>query len=148
VKKTFQTVIFKDKEKNATGIPVPNDVIIAFNAGKRPKVKVTINDYTYRTTVAVMGGVYMLPYSAENREAAKIKANENVEVTLELDTEPHLVNIPEDLARNLIENNVMDEFESLSYSIRKEYVRQVESAKAQETRDRRILNVISNLLKK
>jgi len=102
----------------------------------------------YRTTVAVMGGVYILPYSAENREAAKIKANENVEVTLELDTEPHLVNIPEDLARNLIENNVMDEFESLFYSIRKEYVRQVESAKAQETRDRRILNVISNLLKK
>lgn len=88
----------------------------------------------------------MLPLSAENREAAGVKAGDQVDITLELDLEPRTVDTPPDLAHAL--SNVpgaMDAFNSLSYSLRKEYVRQVESAKAQETRERRIAGIVSKV---
>ncbi len=142
MKTTFTTTVLKDKEKSATGLQVPPDTIAALGSGKKPKVKVSLNGYTYRTTVAVMGDVFMLSLSAENREAAGVKAGDTVDVTLELDTEPRTVDVPDDLAAALNDRGVMVEFEGLSYSARKEYVRQVESAKAQETRNRRIAGIV------
>lgn len=131
---------------NATGIQVPAEVIAALGQGKKPPVKVTLNGYTYRTTVATMEGNFMLSLSAENRKAAGVQGGDEVEVTLELDTEPRTVDVPDDLVAALdAVPGAREAFDRLSYSARKEYVRQVESAKAQDTRDRRITAVVSKV---
>lgn len=146
MKTTFTTTVLKDKEKSATGLPVPAEAVAALGKGKKPPVKVTLNNYTYQTTVAVMGDLFMLSLSKENREAAGVQAGETVEVTLELDTEPRTVTIPADLAAALAQKEQATAvFQALSYSARKEYVRQVESAKAQETRERRIAGIMAKV---
>jgi hypothetical protein len=145
MKTTFKTTVLKDNEVNATGLRVPEETVAALAAGKKPRVKVTLNGYTYRTTVAVMGGVYMLSLSAENRAAAGVKAGDTVDVLLELDTEPQTVTVPEDLAAALKESGAAAAFDALAFSMRKEYVRQVESAKAPETRSRRIAGIATKL---
>ncbi|MEZ4519289.1 MAG: YdeI/OmpD-associated family protein [Chloroflexota bacterium] len=143
---TFITTVYQEPGKNATGLPVPPEAIAALGKGKRPPVKVTINNYTYRTTVAVMGGEFMLSLSAENREAAQVAAGEEVEVTLELDTEPRTVELPPDLTAALAAApGATSAFDTQSYSVRKEDVRQVESAKTEETRQRRIAKIVSKL---
>jgi uncharacterized protein YdeI (YjbR/CyaY-like superfamily) len=84
--------------------------------------------------------------SKENRAAAGVQAGDEVEVTLELDTEPRTVEVPADLAAALAEKpGAAAAFDALAYSVRKEHVRQVLSAKAQETRERRITNIVSKL---
>lgn len=146
MKATFTTMVWKDATLNATGIPVPADAVAALGSHRRPPVKVTIGGYTYRSTVAVMDGNFMLPLSAENRDAAGIKAGDQIEVTMELDTEPRTVAVPDDLAAALAEQPGANEaFDKLAPSMRKEYVRQVESAKAQATRERRIAGIVAKL---
>jgi hypothetical protein len=143
---TFKTVLHKDDSLNATGIEVPADVITALNKGKKPPVKVTVNGFTYQSTVAVMGGAYMIPLSQERRAAAGVEAGEEIEVTLELDTEPRTVEVPDDLAAALAAKpGARQAFDKLSYSARKEHVRQVESAKAAETRTCRITSIVEKL---
>lgn len=142
---TFTTAVLKDAEKDATGIEIPEEVIAALGKGKKPPVKVTLNGYTYRTTVAVMGGKFLIPLSAEHRNAAGVQGGDVVEVTLELDTEPRTVTVPDDLAQALSEAGATAAFDALAYSARKEHVRQVESAKALETRNRRIAKIVANL---
>lgn len=146
MKTTFTTTIQQDENVNATGIRVPSEVIAAFNQGKKPPVKVTLNGFTYRTTVAAYGDVFMIPLSQERRDAAGVQGGETVEVTLELDLEPRTVEVPEDLAAALAEHpGVREAFDAQNYSTRKEHVRQVESAKAQETRARRIAKIVISL---
>ena len=145
MKATFSTTVRKDDEKNATGLQVPDEAVAALEAGKKPKVKVSLNGYTYRTTVAVMDSVFMIPLSQEHRAAAGVKGGDAVEVTLELDTEPRIVEVPDDLSAALKAQNALDAFDGLAYSVRKEYVRQVETAKAQETRERRIAGIAAKL---
>jgi len=142
---SFVSSVRKAKDKDATGIPVPDEAVVALGAGKRAPVKATINGYTYRTTLAVMRGVGMLSLSAQHRNAAGLTAGDTVEVNLELDTEPRTVEVPADLAQALTAAGVRDAFDALSYSARKEYVRQVESAKAQDTRDRRVSGIADRL---
>lgn len=143
---TFATVVQKEEGMNATGLPVPAEAVAALGKGKRPKVTVSLNGYTYRSTVAAYGDVFMLPLSAENREAAGVQAGDQVEVTIELDLEPRTVDVPGDLAVALAEApGATEAFDRLSYTTRKEYVRQVESAKAQETRSRRIAGIAAKL---
>lgn len=132
--------------KTATGIKVPTDVLDRLGAGKRPAVHVTINRYTYRSTVGVMGGVAMLPLSAENREAAGVAAGDEVDVELVLDTEPREVAVPADLAAALDSNpDARRVFVGLSYSAKRRHVLAVEGAKSPETRRRRIDGVITDL---
>lgn len=143
---TFTTTVLQAEGLNATGLRVPADVVAALGSGKKPKVKVTLNGYTYRSTIAAYTDVYMLPLSQENREAAGVKAGDEVEVTLELDLEPRTVEVPQDLAAALADKpGAKARFDALSHTMRKEYVRQVESAKAQETRDRRIAGIVAKL---
>jgi hypothetical protein len=144
---TFTTTVLKDDQTNATGLAVPAEVVAALGAGKKPKVKVSLNGYTYRSTVAVMGGEFLLPLSAENRQAAGVQAGDKVDVTLELDTQPRTVEVPADLAAALSQApGAPAAFDALSYTLRKEYARQVESAKAQETRNRRIAAIVAKLI--
>ena len=113
---------------------------------KRPAVIVTLAGHTYRSTVAAYGDVFMLPLSAENRQAAGVKAGDEVQVTIELDTQPRSVAVPEDLAAALAQApGAAAAFDALAPSMRKEYVRQVETAKAQETRLRRIAGIVAKL---
>jgi bifunctional DNA-binding transcriptional regulator/antitoxin component of YhaV-PrlF toxin-antitoxin module len=130
---------------NATGLPIPAEAVATFDSGKRPKVKVSFNGYSYRSTVAAFGDVFMLPLSKEHRDAAGVKAGDEVEVTLELDTEPRIVKVPDDLAAALEEGGVTAVFAALAPSKRKEHVRQVTSAKAEETRQRRIAKIVATL---
>src|SRR5260221_215395 len=142
----FTTTLLKAEGLNATGISVPPDAIAALGKQKRPPVKVTLNGYTYRTTVAPYGDVFMLPVNQEHRAAAGLKAGDQVEVTLELDTEPRTIEVPADLVAALSqEPGAKDAFDALAFSKRKEFVRQVEEAKTQETRDRRIAKIVDQL---
>ena len=132
--------------KTATGIPVPQEVVDSLGAGKRPAVNVTINGYTYRSTVSPYNGAIMLPLSAEHRTAAGVTAGEEIEVELTLDTAPREVTVPDDFVVALAaEPAAKQYFESLSYSNKRVHVLSVEGAKTPETRLRRIEKAISVL---
>ncbi|MEO8744073.1 MAG: DUF1905 domain-containing protein [Candidatus Dormiibacterota bacterium] len=73
--------------KTATGIEIPAKVVAALGGSKRPPVRATINGYTYRSSIAPMGGTFMLGVSEEVRKNAGVARGDVVEVTLELDTE-------------------------------------------------------------
>jgi hypothetical protein len=144
----FKTRLLQAEGMNATGIVIPPKIIEVFGVGKKPKVTVTINGYTYRSTVAVMGAKFMLGVAAEHREQAKLKAGDEMEVTLELDTAPREVHVPNDLAAALKKAGVRAAFDELAYSHRKEHVRAIEQAKAPETRRRRIEKTVAMVLGK
>jgi hypothetical protein len=132
--------------KTAAGIRVPDEVVTALGAGKRPPVRVTINGYTYRSTVAVMGGVFMLGVSNEVRRAAGVAAGDEVDVDLELDTAPREIAVPADLAAALdAEPAARRTFDGLSYSNKSWHVLQVDGAKTDETRQRRIAKSVEAL---
>jgi hypothetical protein len=145
VKTSFKTKLMQAEGKNVTGIEIPVEAIASLNSGKKPKVKVTVNGYEYRTTVAAYTDVYLIPFASEHRQASGIKAGDDIDVTLELDTEPRLVDVPEDLGAAMAEAGVREIFDKLSYSVRKEHARQVESAKAAETRTKRITGIVAKL---
>ena len=130
--------------RTATGLQVPDDVVAALGAGQRPPVVVTVGGYSYRTTVAPMSGAFWVPLAAEHREAAGVRADEEVDVRIELDTEPREVAVPDDLAAALDEP-VRAVFDALAYSHRKEWVRWVEEAKKPETRAARIEKTVESL---
>jgi hypothetical protein len=130
--------------KTATGIPIPDEVIEALGSSKRPPVAVTINGHTYRTTAVRMGGRFLVPLSAENREAAGVAAGEDITVDLEADTAPREVTLPDDLAAAM-DDEARAAYDGLSYTHRKEWVRWVEEAKKPETRTTRIEKTVTGL---
>jgi hypothetical protein len=145
-KATFTATIQKDSEKSATGIPVPPEALAALGTKKNPPVIVTLPGYTYRSSVGTVNGAPMISLSAEHREAAGVKAGDTVEVTLELDQEPRTIEIPADLAAALAATpDAAEAFDALAFSKRKEFVRQVNEAKAQETRERRIAGIVAKV---
>ena len=145
-KTTFTTTVKQDPGGNATGLVAPPEAVAALGMGKVPPVKVTLNGYTYQTTLAVRGGVTMLSLSKANREAAGVQAGQEVEVTMELDEAPRVAAVPDDLAAALAAvPGATEAFDRQSPSARKEFVRQVESAKAPETRQRRIVKIVEKM---
>ena len=132
--------------KTATGIRVPDEVIEALGSGKRPAVKVTINGFTYRSTVAVVSGDYMVGVSAENRAGAGVAGGDVVDVDIELDTAPREVTVPPELAAALdAEPAARRTFDALSPSNKGWHAQQVTGAKTDETRQRRIAKSIDAL---
>jgi hypothetical protein len=130
--------------KTATGLQVPDEVVTALGAGKRPPVVVTVGGHTYRTTVAPMGGAFWIPLAAEHREAAGLTAGEEVTVVVEHDTAPREVSLPDDLAA-AFDDDVRAFFDGLAPSHRKEWVRWVEEAKKPETRAARVEKTVESL---
>jgi hypothetical protein len=130
--------------KTATGIQVPDEIVEALGSGKRPPVVVTLGGYTYRTTVAPMSGAFWIPLAAEHREAAGVQADQAVDVSIELDTAPREVPLPDDLAA-AFDDDVRTNFDGLAFSHRKEWVRWVEEAKKPETRATRIEKTVESL---
>lgn len=132
--------------KTATGLQVPDEVVESLDAGKRVPVTVTINGHAYPSTIAVMGGVFLVPLSAENRSAAGVAAGEQVDVDVELDTTPRAVTVPPDLLAALAASAPAKErFDGLSYSRQRAVVLSVESAKTDATRTRRIVKAVDEL---
>lgn len=143
----FRATILK-AGKTATGIQLPAEVVERLGSGKRPPVRVTINGHSYRSTVAVMGGVFMLGVSAENRQGAGVAGGDEVDVDLELelDTEPRQLTVPSDFAEALDHDaNAKRFFESLSYSRKQGYLLPIEGAITDETWQRRITKAVSEL---
>jgi hypothetical protein len=130
----------------ATGIEVPSSVMDSLGASKRPPVRVTLREHTYRTTVGRMGGRFMIPVSAEVRTAAGVAAGDELDVGIELDDAPRTVEVPADLAAALAAApEAARAWETSPYSHRKEWVRSVEDAKKPETRERRVQAAIAAL---
>ncbi|SEE07707.1 protein of unknown function [Rhizobiales bacterium GAS188] len=143
----FRTTILQ-AGKTATGIQVPDDVVAKLASGKRPAVRITINGYTYRSTVAVMGGKFMVGVNAENRDKAKVAGGDEVDIDIELDIEPREVIVPPDFAAELNgDAKARQRFDALSYSKKKVLVQGIADAKTAETRQRRIDNALTELRK-
>ncbi len=132
--------------KTATGLLVPDEVVAALRAGRRPPVQVTVGGHTYRTTVASMRGRFLMPLSAENRTAAGVAAGDDVEVDVVLDTAAREVTVPADLVDALEHDDQARQFfDDLAYSHRKEWVRWIEESKKIETRTSRIVRAVESL---
>jgi len=141
----FNTTILQTG-KTASGIQIPDEVIEALGAGKRPPVRVTLHGFTYRSTVAVMNGVYMVGVNAENRSAARVAGGDEVQIDIEVDTEPREVVVPADFNAALQGDSAARlTFDGLSYSNKRWHVLQVEGAKTAETRERRIAKSLETL---
>ncbi len=124
--------------KTATGIHVPDDVVARLGSRKRPAVHVTLNGYSYRSTLAVMGGQFMLPVSADVRAQARIAAGDEVDVEIDLDTTPRAVTLPPDVMEALTRDaDAQRFFEGVSSSNKRRIVLSIEDAKTAETRQRR-----------
>jgi hypothetical protein len=140
---SFATTLFLDG--NNVGIEVPEDVVESFDAGKRVPVIVTIAGYSYPSTIAVMGGRYLVPLAREHRVAAGVAGGETHEVTLVHDTSPRITPVPDDLAEALAAAGLRERFDALAPSHRKEHVRSVTDAKTDATRQRRVAKVVEAL---
>ena len=141
----FHTTILQSG-KTATGIRIPDAIIEGLGTSRRPAVRVTIRGYTYRSTVAVMGGAYMVGVNADNRAGAGVAGGDEVDVDIELDTAPREVAVPADFAAALdAEPEARLTFDKLSNSNKGWHTSQIEGAKTDETRQRRIAKSIATL---
>lgn len=133
----------------ATGVDVPEEIVLGLGAGKRPLVRVTINGYTYRSAIAPRGDRYMLSISSDVRAAAHVAGGDEIDVELELDTQPREVTVPPELAKALAANpEAKATFESLSNSKKKLHTLPIENAKTDETRQRNVEKALKGLLEK
>ena len=140
---TFDTVVLGFG--NNTGIEVPAENLAELGSGKRLPVTVTVAGYSYRSTVAVMGGRTLVSLSKAHREAAGLQAGDAVTVTLALDAGPREVVVPSQLEAALDRAGLTEQFAALAYSKRKEFARQVADAKTDATRQRRVAKVVEAL---
>lgn len=132
---------------NNTGIEVPPEVIEALGGGKRPPVLVRVNGYEYRSTVGVMGGRSLIPFSSDKRRETGIGGGDAIEVEVELDTAPRTVEVPADFQAALdAAPGAVAAFEALAPSHKKAHVTAIEQAKAAETRQRRIDAAVTKLV--
>jgi hypothetical protein len=138
-KQTFKTKLLQG-DGDTTGFVVPDKVVEALGQGKKPKVTVTINGkFSYPNTVAVMGGQYMIGISKDRRKLAGVAGGETIEVTLELDTAPRVMEVPADLQKALDKDKAAKAyFATLSYSNQRRHIDPINDAKTPETRARRI----------
>ena len=142
----FKTTLKQAEGSSATGILIPDDVLVALGAGKKPPVRLTVNGYSYRSTVATVSGSYMVGFSADHRAASGIKGGDPIEVEIELDTEPRTVELPADFAAALnADAKAKATYERLSNSLKGYHVTQIQGAKTDETRQRRIEKSIATL---
>lgn len=141
----FETDLLLVDERN-TGIEVPPEVVESFGAGKRPPVVVNVNGFEYRSTIAPMGGKYLIPFSSDKRTATGLGGGDRIVVDLELDTAPRIVEPPADLAAALDATpGARAAWDRLAPSHKKAHVTAIEGAKAAETRQRRVAKAIEAL---
>ncbi|MEV5961124.1 YdeI/OmpD-associated family protein [Kribbella sp. NPDC051952] len=140
----FRTLV--EPPEPMRGLEVPAEVMETLGGGARPPVTITVNGHSWKSRVAIMRGRHLLGLSRANREAAGVEAGMEVEVELELDTEPRVVVEPPDFAQALDDDPVARAaYDRLAFSHKREHVRAIETAKKPETRQRRIEKAISTL---
>ena len=140
---TFRAIIIQTG-KSACGIQVPEAVVTALGGSKRPAVVVTLDHYTYRSTVAPMGAEWWVGVNSDHREASGLKAGDEVQVTLELDMAPRELEIPAELAAALDADPVAKAFfDGLSYSNRRVFTLSVEGTNNPDTKARRVEKAIA-----
>src|SRR5215217_1057404 len=138
----FVATIFQ--KGNNLGVEVPQEVIDQLDAGKKPPVVISIGDYSYRSTVAVMQGKYLIALSSEHRKSVKVNGGDQLEIEIELDDQPRTVEIPEPLAARFKDNPEAEKFfETLSSSNQKKIVFLITSAKTQDTVTKRLDKVVA-----
>lgn len=144
----FRTTLVRG-DGTTMGMVVPPEIVEQLGKGKRPPVKVTINGYTYRNTVAVMGGQYMVGVANEHRKPAKVENGGTVDVTLELDLEKREVTVPPELAAALATDKAAKAaWDKLSYSHQRQHAEPIAAAKAEDTKARRIAKTMEMLSQK
>jgi hypothetical protein len=141
----FKTILLLSG--NNTGVLVPPEVVEALGAGKKPAVNVTIDgSYSYRSTIASMGGKFLISFSAEHRAKSGLKGGEAITVELMLDTAPRVVEVPPELAAALGKDKVAKAvWDKLSYSQQRQHQLAIDGAKAADTRARRVTKTIETL---
>ena len=145
IHKRFRALLETEAGSTFTYVKVPFDVKAVFGKG-RPPVRVTLNGYQYRSTLAPYGGVHYLVVNQTVRAGANVKAGDRVDVTLEADETPRIIKPPADLARALKANpTAQARWKQLSFTHQKEYVQAIEDAKKSETRARRIEKTVEQL---
>lgn len=138
--KTFKTTILRDG--SMCFIPVPFDPEPVFGKVRAP-VKVTLNGFTFRSTIAAMGGTVCIPLRKSNREAAQLEGNETLNVKLDLDTEKREVEPPTDLVKALKKSPpAWERWQEMSFTHQREHAEAIEGAKKPETRARRIASAV------
>jgi bifunctional DNA-binding transcriptional regulator/antitoxin component of YhaV-PrlF toxin-antitoxin module len=139
---TFETTV--TATGNNTGIVVPDEVVERLGAGRRPPVLVNVNGYDYRSTVGIVDGKHMVSISAAIRKETGLKGGDPVTVTLRVATSPREIEVPADLAAALASDGAANEFfATLSNSLQRFHVDNINGAKTEETRQRRIAKAIS-----
>lgn len=142
---TFTTLI--EQFGNNTGIPIPESAVDELGAGRRPAVIADIDGYEVRASLGSMGGRVMLSFSAAHRKASGFEGGREVTVTLALDEEPRAIDVPDDLAAALADApKAKAFFDGLSQSYQRNFVTQIEAAKAPETRARRVASTVEKLI--
>ena len=145
---SFATIL-KPTGKTTTGIVVPREELARLSSAARPAVVAKVNDYSYRTTVGIMNGVAMLPFSAHHRLASGISGHDKIEVELALDLEPRTVELPDDLASALSSSaSAKAAFFKQAPSRQKADAANVAGAKSREVRARRIAAIVAKLVQR
>ena len=142
--RNFTTTVISDDDSSMCVIEIPFDPKEVFGKVRAP-VKVTINGYTYRSTIARMNGQTFIPLRRSNREAAKVEGGQKIRVSLELDDEPRVVKPPADFVKAMKAAKVFDAWKKLNYSHQREHVEAIEEAVKPETRARRIAKAVEML---
>jgi hypothetical protein len=138
---TFHTRL--EESGGPIGLEVPEDAMAQLGPAKRYPVVVTLAGYSYRNSVSWYKGAYRIAFSSENRKASGLNPGDEVDVTLELDDAPRVLEIPVELSAALADAGVLEKFTALSYSKQRTYVDPWVAAKSQETRDKNLAKAIA-----
>ncbi len=147
----FSSILMQAEGMTATGIPIPEDVVAKLGGAKNAAIALRVRKagsaddwYEYRSSIATRGG-YIVGFSSASRAASGLVAGDALEVSVELDSAPRTVEIPDDLRAALVAAGVLDAFLALSYSHQRAHVEPIVAAKAPETRARRIEKTLAIL---
>ncbi|QLD12465.1 YdeI/OmpD-associated family protein [Microbacterium oleivorans] len=130
---------------NNTGIEVPVAVLEALGGGRRPPVSLVVNGYAFDSTVGAMAGMALVPFSAQRRRESGLSGGDAITVDIRLDDQPREVVVPADLAAALDVAARRGAFDALAPSARAARVARIESAKAPDTRARRVAAIVADL---
>lgn len=149
-KKIFTAVIEKSDDGIDTAyISIPYDVHETYGTRGQVKVKATFDGHPYRGILSNMGtGCHIIGLRKDVRQAIGKQVGDKVKVEIEQDFEERVVEIPSDLKKELAKSKKAQEFfDSLSFTNRKEYALWISSAKREETRQKRLSEIVPKLLK-
>ena len=142
---TFTTTLYSGGG-NTTGIIVPEEIWHELTPARRAAVVATVAGHSYPSMIGWYRGAFMLPVSAEIRGITGLAAGDPVEVSVDLDTAPRIIEAPEDLKAAIASDAAAQAaWDTLSPSGRKAHVTAVEGAKTEETRQRRIVKAVDTL---